>query len=327
MRLDLRVYLAASCAFFACAESPRESPDAGSPIDAGLASDAGAGDAEPADTGGADAALTAAGYCEATAADFCAFYLRCGRVIAEDQARCEAYFLAACNELYEPRYVALERAGLLELSAAGVEACRAHLSTVRCEEQLRDLDGPCAAMWRGSSPAGSACGLDVESFVCGSGTRCVLSLDLCGTCVAEVADGEACGSGMATCGPVSECRGGRCSARARIGEACGSERSCLLGARCAEGTCAAPQVVGAGEACDAARRCAYGASCVGGRCVAGGVLGDGCSAAQPCAVGRCAEGRCAPLLPDGAACTASLECADGPCAMGRCRALPSACLR
>ncbi|MCK6544923.1 hypothetical protein L6R52_03585 [Myxococcota bacterium] len=325
----------------ACAREPSPpSADAALVEDGAVGTDASAGDtstifdaSEPdaaeGDAGTADAtpdagALAAADYCETTATAFCAFYLRCGRVSAADQPSCERYFAAACGSYYEPRYAALEAAGLLALDAAGVETCRAHLASVSCDDQIRDLDGPCAAMWRGTSPAGSACGLDVESFVCAPGARCVLGLDLCGTCVVEAADGAPCGSGVATCAATSECTDGLCTARARIGERC-DDRSCVLGGRCTNGTCTAPAIVGVDAACDRDRRCAYGASCVGGRCVAGGMIGDACAPSSPCAVGRCAGGTCAPLLAAGERCTSSLECADGTCTMGQCDPLPGAC--
>lgn len=298
------------------------------------------GDAEPdagwldatADAQTSDAGITpdageaahAEVYCESIVSFFCDFYLRCGRVVAPDAATCRTYFLSACNERYEPRYVALERAGLLELSPAGIATCRTHLSSVQCEAQIRDLDGPCDAMWFGKSPAGSPCGLDVESFVCGPGTSCVLGLDLCGECRSKASLGEACGSGT-VCGSSAECLEGSCVARPEPGQSCGAEPSCVLGASCVAGTCQGPSYVGAAAACDRERRCAYGSTCVGGVCVAGGGYGDPCAGDRPCALGRCLGSACAPLAHEGDACATALDCAEGPCASGRCQSLPGAC--
>ncbi|MCP4500221.1 MAG: hypothetical protein GY822_09705 [Deltaproteobacteria bacterium] len=108
----------------------------------------------------------ASDYCEIIAPFFCDYYLRCERMAGvETTAECEAVFLSSCNDGYEQRYTDLENEELLSLSSLGIERCQQHLQNVDCAEQIRDLDGPCAEMWEGSSPPGSECGLDVEGFI------------------------------------------------------------------------------------------------------------------------------------------------------------------
>lgn len=298
----------ATCALVACSSSdPPAAP-----------SDAGADVAQ---------ALRASDYCEATVELFCEYYLRCGRMVAANAAECRATFLETCNERYEQRYVDLEAAGLLSLSAAGVAACRAHLQSVACERQLGDLNGPCGDMWIGTQPAGSPCGLDVESFTCAPGTACVLGLDLCGVCKPTSPTGGACGDGV-TCGAEATCVDGRCVVRRQVGESCSTKEPCVVGASCSGGVCVAPSIVAEGEACDASRRCPYRSTCIAGRCVRAALLGEDCEG-RTCASGRCVtEGTtkiCRPLLEPGATCTVALECRSGSCVKGTCEALPDAC--
>lgn len=312
--------LLAACAFLACSSS--------APPSAPAADDDGGGDG--GGDGGADAAgqpLRASGYCEATADFFCDYYLRCGRIVAATADECRATFLETCNARYEQRYVDLEAAGLLSISESGVAACRAHLATVACERQINDLMGPCGGMWVGSQPAGSACGLDVESFTCAPGTACVIGLDLCGTCQSAAAVGGACGSGV-TCGAELACLNAQCVARRQVGESCSATEPCVVGASCTGSLCVGPSVVGEGAACDAAHRCRYRSTCIGGRCVRSALLGEDCSGTT-CASGRCVtEGAakvCRPLLEPGAACANPTECRSASCVAGTCRSLPDAC--
>lgn len=272
-------------------------------------------------------APTAADYCEASADFFCAYYLRCGRMVAADAAECRAVFLESCNERYESRYVDLEDAGLLQLSEPGLEACRAHLETVPCAQQLTDLMGPCAAMWVGTQPAGAACGLDVQSFTCAPGTNCVLGLDFCGTCKPASAAGGPCGDG-GTCVATAACVSGTCVTRRQVGEACSASEPCVVGASCSGGFCVGPLIVKENEFCDATRRCPYRSTCLGGRCVRSALLGESC-VDRSCASGRCVtEGAakvCRSFLEAGATCTSPSECRSASCVMGVCRPLPDAC--
>jgi hypothetical protein len=316
-RLALPALLAllAARALVACSSPPAEV--AAAPGDGG--SDAPEADAQP---------LRAAGYCEATADFFCDYYLRCGRIVAATKEECRATFLETCNARYEQRYVDLEAAGLLSISAAGVDACRSHLATVACERQITDLMGPCGAMWVGTQPAGSACGLDVESFTCAPGTACVVGLDLCGTCESASAEGGPCGGGV-TCAGDFACLNAKCVARRQVGEACSASEPCVVGAGCTGAVCVAPLVVGEGEACDATHRCRYRSACQGGLCVRAALLGEDC-AARTCASGRCVtEGAaklCRALLDPGAACTTASECRSASCVKGTCHPLPDACI-
>lgn len=287
--------------------------DGGGGDDAGAAADAGA--------------LTASGYCEATAGFFCDFYLRCGRMLAANRDECLAVFAESCEARYEPRYVDLEDAGLLSLSAPGVEACRAHLASVQCDQQFQDLMGPCIAMWQGRQPAGAACGLDVESFTCAPGTACQLGLNLCGTCKVTAPLGGACGDG-GVCGNDAACVQGLCVRRRHIGETCSATLPCEVGASCPGTTCVGPQFVGEGEVCNQARRCPYRSTCIGGACVRSGLQGEACTA-RACATGRCVtEGSakvCRPFLAPGEACASSMDCRSAHCVQGTCQPLPDAC--
>lgn len=312
MRRLLRLLV--PCLFVACAGP--------SPLDGGLPS--------PEDAGAEDAGVeapTAAGYCEASADFFCAYYLRCGRIVAADQAECRAVFLESCNERYESRYVDLEDAGLLRLSTPGLDACRAHLETVPCAQQLTDLMGPCGAVWVGTQPAGAACGLDVQSFTCAPGTNCVLGLNFCGTCKPASASGGPCGDG-GTCVAEAACVSGTCVTRRQVGEACATSQPCVVGASCQSGFCVGPLIVKENEFCDATHRCPYRSTCLSGRCVRSALLGESC-VDRSCASGRCVtEGAtkvCRPFLEAGAPCASPSECRSASCVMNVCRALPDAC--
>jgi hypothetical protein len=132
---------------------PTTTPD----VDGGdLFSDAGAdggpdGEAGDGGTGdGGTGVIPAADYCATIVDFFCPFYVRCGRMAVDTVDECRAQFLEGCEGRYGPRYAGLEEAGLLTLSKSGVEACEAHLDAVACEDQLRDLDGPCGTMWQGT---------------------------------------------------------------------------------------------------------------------------------------------------------------------------------
>lgn len=284
---SMRLLLLCALSLLACSSS---NPDV-SPSDAAIDS---------------AAPLKAVDYCEATAGFFCDYYLRCERIVAATVEECRATFLETCNARYEPRYVDLETAGLLSLSTSGVEACKKHLATVACAQQINDLMGPCAEMWVGTRPAGSACGLDVESFVCAPGNTCTIGLDLCGKCEAASA-----------------------TVRRQVGEPCSSTEPCVVGASCTGGACVAPTIVNEGDACDASHRCPYRSACSGGHCVRAALLGEDC-AGRTCASGRCvtegASSVCRPLLDPGATCTNALDCHSGSCVKGTCKPLPDACI-
>lgn len=315
--------LAASTVMLAAACS---SDGASTSADGGSA-DASTGDARAsADGSGTSEAgtLAASGYCDSIADGFCAFYMRCGRIVAKDQEECLSVFAETCHARYEPRYAALETAGLLSLTRDGVTKCLDHLSSVTCEKQWTDLAGPCGGMWVGSSPEGAPCGVDVESFVCGAGTSCILGLDLCGKCEAAAALGEACGTG-ARCVPEAACKDGKCVARPLPGEACDATLPCATGVACVSGTCRAPAIVTEGASCDADHRCPYRSACRGGTCVKTSLLGEACKTDGDCASGRCVSGKCTELLDDGSACTSPLQCRSGLCTKGECHALPSGC--
>ncbi len=294
--------------------------DGGTPGKGESESDGGATPPAPSST------LPASEYCESIADSFCDFYLRCGRMVAADTNECHTVFLETCNARYEPRYVDLERANLLSLSRAGVDACAAHLAKVACTEQVSDLDGPCGGMWVGTRPAGGSCAIDVESFVCAPGTTCILGLDFCGTCETSSPRGGPCAPGGTRCASDDACVDGTCVARGVPGATCSETQPCIVGAACTDGTCVSPTVVGEGEACDAKRRCAYRSYCSGGKCVRGSLLGETCASNGACVSGRCVSGTCTELRGDGETCSTNLECRSGQCATKKCAPLPSACL-
>jgi hypothetical protein len=286
-----------------------------------LAGDGGPGESEDAGP------MPAAEYCETIAPFFCDYYLRCDRMAGvSSRAECEAVFAEQCGDRYEPRYVALEEAGLMQLSRSGLASCEEHLETVACDEQIRDLDGPCAGIWVGQQEEGGACGFDVESFVCAPGTACVLGLDFCGTCKPVVDDGQACGNGEVTCAADSTCSDDVCVARKKVGEACADGDRCLLGASCNDGFCRGPTVVAVGDACDQANRCPYKSHCEAGSCVEDGLIGDSCAGEADCASGWCAsDDICQALFSAGTGCTGSEQCATGICADGVCAEIPGRC--
>ena len=297
-------------------------------IAAGCPPPAGAPDAGPVDAGNPPSGVDPSTYCESIVDLFCPFYLRCGRMAVADVAACRPVFLEACNARFEPSFVSLANAGLLELSQDGIDACRAHLDAVPCEQQILDLDGPCASMWVGHQPAAAACGFDVETFVCAPGTACTVDLTLCGTCERVVDDGAGCSASGVTCGHESACVNGACVARKRVGDACDANDRCVLGAVCANTVCAGPAYAALGGACDVDNRCPYFSSCVGGQCLQNAELGAACAADTACDSGFCSVDTCVELVGQGGACTAGAQCQTASCSPDTraCASLPSACL-
>lgn len=278
---------------------------------------------------GVETQLRADEYCERLVSFFCPFYVRCGRMAGVSTvAVCEDVFLEQCNATYEPRYIDLEAAGLLELREDGIDACAAHLEATPCEEQLRDLDGPCGEMWRGTQPAGGACAFDVESLVCAPGTACSLGLDLCGECRAIVSPGAPCGAAATepvSCGPAASCIDDRCISHIALGEPCASGQRCVLGAQCIGGICQGAVYVDLGESCDQLRRCGYKSHCEAGVCIADSLLGESCAQTN-CASGHCGgEELCEERFAPGSPCTTATQCDSGVCQGAVCRSLPGTC--
>ncbi len=270
------------------------------------------------------AELPAESYCEESAETFCAYYLRCGLMAVEDRTACLTAFEETCTEVYLPHYVALAEEDRLALRREGLAVCADHLEEVACEEQVHDLQGPCAQVWAGLTPAGGPCAPGIGSFVCDEASTCVLGLDLCGTCEEAGGPDAPCGEGD-RCQASLACVEGVCVPRALPGEPCSEAHPCLVGTWCEEGTCARPEGVGVGEACDATRRCPYKSACVAGTCVESGLLGEPCGEGVGCASGWCDDGTCTPRREEGAACGSPDECVAGVCREGACGALPGAC--
>lgn len=270
---------------------------------------------------------SATDYCELSAPFFCDFYVRCGRMAVDSVAECLEIFGPACNAAYEPQYVAHAEAGLLRLDGPRLAACEAHLATVDCEAQVFDLDGACAGMWAGLSPAGAPCAPGIGSFVCAAGTACVLDLSFCGTCEPAAATGDPCGptAGDLRCGPADRCADDRCVPRTPPGGACTEREDCVVAADCVDGTCRTFARAAAGEACDQARRCPYHSTCIGGTCIVNRRQGEACAAGEACDGGRCAEGVCVPFGATDAGCANNGECLSGQCDGGRCTAPVASC--
>jgi hypothetical protein len=299
-----------------------------------LAACGGGSDGNHADAGGADAApdapfvpQSAKDYCEAIQPFFCEFYVRCGRMDVATAAECKDSFLESCNAIYEPKYIGLEAAGLLELNVDGIAECKAHLDAVACDQQFQELTGPCADMWRGKQTVGEDCGFDVESFTCGPGTQCVLDLSLCGTCKTEIANDQTCTPGTDTCAADSFCDNGTCHARILNGGACQPADHCLLGSACTNGTCQSPTYVKRNEACDQAHRCPYLTYCTQGSCKSTTPVGGSCTNDGVCELGFCDAGTCGTPRADGQPCDHPSACSSGMCSGmgGTCVPRPSAC--
>jgi hypothetical protein len=279
-----------------------------------------------------DLYLAATSYCEELATVFCPFYLRCGRLDGVgDIDGCRDAFSVGCEAAFEPRFLPLADAGLVKLSRVGLDACAAHLSDVACGEHFFELEGPCAAIWEGTVPAGGACGLDVETFVCAPGTACTLDLSFCGSCETILDVGATCRVGEegvdGACGPRAECGDDDvCVDRPDVAEACASGGPpCTLPARCVEGVCRHPAIVAVGDACDSQRRCPYGARCASGMCVATTSRGAACAASFECDTGLfCGGGVCSPVIVDGA-CVVDEQCASGSCEAGACVPFATTC--
>ncbi len=268
-------------------------------------------------------------YCETMMEAYCGFYLRCGRIVATDLEACRSLFLESCNGRYERWYGALADAGLLTLAATGIENCQTHLATVACENQVKDLDGPCVQMWVGAQGPGAPCGLGIESLVCEPGTTCVLDLSFCGVCRTEVGPDDVCDSNR-VCGNAGNCQNGMCVARTNPGGACAEFGDCLAGLSCVDNLCTGPSYVGAGSPCDMMQRCVYGTTCIGGTCRPQARLLAPCSDTEPCVASYCdtsagEPGQCVPFKEPGDACTTSGECLFSLCIAGVCNNLPSSC--
>lgn len=278
-----------------------------------------------AEDAGLPVSAPAAEYCERAGEMFCRFYLRCDRMAVEDNAGCLEAFASACNENYEPYYIALEQIGTVALSPAGLRTCAEHLDTVECEAQVFDLDGPCRAIWAGQVDEGGDCAPGIGSFVCSAGTTCVVTTDFCGVCEPTVATGAACGLDIGRCVPTDDCVDSVCVTRPLSGAACDPEGPlCALGSSCTDGACTSWNRMPVGAFCDRANRCPYKSVCLGGRCVEGGLLGADCGAESPCSSGICVDGVCTARRAAGAVCTGPEQCLNG-CTDGVCAAPVSAC--
>lgn len=108
------------------------------------------------------------------------------------------------------------------------------------------------------------------------------------------------------------------------GLACGADRVCHL-------ACDVPQVAYENDFCGPERgmwfvSCAPGLACFpDGVCRVGQALGDGCTEAEPCAVGWCDESTntCVADLPDDSPCEDHVQCESKYCWEGTCYAAPT----
>ena len=271
-------------------------------------------------------------YCELAAAVFCPYYVRCGRMAVNTESECLAAFIPACNSRFEPTYIAVARRGSLKLSNAGLSACKAHLADVPCEKQIFDLDLGCADMWVGTGPEGAPCGPGIESFVCATGTTCVLGTSLCGTCQSTAPNGTFCDAdNQARCEKNAHCYNGVCVARPGGGEPCEpSGVPCVLGTSCVEGnagyTCMGRPWAAPGEACGQQAQCQYKSECIGGICAHTSLVGEPCEN-QSCAAGYCANtNTCQEMQDEGEPCSSPIQCRTSVCASGACGPRITTCL-
>ncbi len=213
----------------------------------------------------------------------------------------------------------------------------------------------CSGSGRCVTPAaaGGACA-DVSE--CQSGLTCPA-----GSCAPPVSVGEACGAGLAACGPCLRCQNASeveagtqtTCVPAEVGAACRTSADCPLNAFCSDGTCALKPRNG--EACfvppfedgslpteadrgnclynDAFCRRAEPASPDGTCAPAAAALGEACSNGPAVDKAGCAQGlfcsdttsTCVALLAGGEACTAPEQCATGlTCAADLCAPFPTA---
>lgn len=162
-----------------------------------------------------------------------------------------------------------------------VDCARAHTSgggeVRKCQVIVKGTAGstPCAATKEGNVTYYSSFDDDVpaKAYLCDTadGLRCDSTTHAC-TKIPAV--GEPCGSGFASCVEGAYCTGGTCAARKAAGEACAFDSECVETAYCDSSTKVCTAKLADGVACTSSSRCASG-SCVNGKCEkdSGGDLG------------------------------------------------------
>jgi hypothetical protein len=287
----------------------------------------GSGSGDDGGGGGGGSGTNIADGCAKQAAAFCAFSKKCSPLAYgidfADDTQCETVIAKSC--VYYTSVPDSTRSG------DDAAACAAVFSAKTCTDNTQCASVP------GKRPTGSACQYGGS---CASGYCAIAGTGTCGICADYVALGascsttspcdytkgnycgqsgkcipygktnDACGTGLAVCGPGLICVQGKCGTGAALGDACPNGVPCDITTTgtCDSKTmkCTAATFLSAGAACGGATLSPY---CAGGLCLpnASG-MGNSCVADLP-------EGAtCDPMAKTTARCLAYLTCNDsGKC--------------
>ena len=183
--------------------------------------------------------------------------------------------------------------GATAYSGADASDCLAAMAALSCDDDLEEVSlAGCERVLQGRLEPGSAC---VSSLECAAGSCEFPGTGCTGTCVADLAAGDACGAPPAECGAGLVCdldATGTCvpPAPAAVGAPCGpGDLPCVSGAFCDGGACAA-------------KRPAFASCFVAGTNV---VESDACGAGTTChqdSYFDATRAECIPWVRVGAAC-------------------------
>ena len=208
-----------------------------------------------------------------------------------DADACASGLAAACDQ-FAAAGTPLDEAGCARALAA--PDCHAVLTA---DSDTAGIPALCLRP-RGSRSAAASCG---SFFECQSLSCAIAPGALCGVCLDESRQGEACDAGTAVCEADLVCNGATCVPPATPGSPCGGpDVRCPGGTSCSNGTC--QPYGGAGAPCGPGARCdnAHGFACRASTCAPVTVAAAG----QPC--GPAAFAQCGPgLFCYGSACVVS----------------------
>ena len=202
-------------------------------------------------------------------------------------------------------------------------------SVADCSLPVAVLGSPQVLFDRPLRKVGAPCsvGLQCESRLCGA-----LGADACGVCLERRTLGESCGGPQQGCGVSAVCQAGvcvtlkqglgaTCHFEAKGGDAgdCDDDLFCSSAIGGSSGLCTRRALVG--DACIDRTSCVVGAYCLRGSCAAEGA--DSCADGRPCAAGSYCSNTdrgpsCVPAtLPRGGSCgIADGTLVDGDCEAG-----------
>ncbi len=138
----------------------------------------------------------------------------------------------------------------------------------KCQLVLKGTEGatPCAGTKEGNVTYTPSFEDDVppKAYLCdvADGLRCDNTTR---ACVKVPAVGEDCGSGYASCVEGAYCDGGKCAARKALGADCSFDSQCVESAYCAPDAKTCTPKLADGAPCTSSNRCASGA-CVNDKC-------------------------------------------------------------